>query len=154
MHVLPSGVRGCRRAATKLIYQLNSLLAARASSATLGRSKWPLALGRSKWPLEPPLGFAGALEMIWLLKPVLGRKGARDGCSIPSRAQRRSKWPLEPPRSRRGAQNHCSEKLSPCAFSLNRFALLIFSSCTDMHRFALVSTSIKRCRKYVFENLR
>ena len=79
-------------------------MAARARSAPLGRSKWPLEFARpgTKTPHLPtfatssPLGSAGALEM------------AAQARSAPLG---RSRWPLEPARLRWGARNGRSNSL-------------------------------------------
>ena len=79
-------------------------MAARARSAPLGRSRWPLEPARLRWGARDgrlsPLGLAGALDLA---------ARARSALELTARARSaplgRSKWPLEPARIRWGARN-------------------------------------------------
>ena len=76
-------------------------MAARAPSASLGRSKWPHEPARLRWGgrnrCSGPLGFAEALTL---------------AARVRSASLGRSKWPLELARLRWGGRNRCSGLLS------------------------------------------
>ena len=101
-------------------------MAARARSASLGLSKWPLEPARPRWGARngrsSSLGPAGALEMAararsephgrskWLLEPARSRTAARNGCSRPRCRRGARNGCSSLPRSRSGVRNGCSSE--------------------------------------------
>ena len=98
----PRSLWGARNSRSSPVGVAGALeMAARAPSASLGRSKWPHEPARLRWGgrnrCSGPLGFAEALTL---------------AARVRSASLGRSKWPLELARLRWGGRNRCSGLLS------------------------------------------